>query len=73
MTGMTMISLCVPASAIITSPFSADSTNASIGTMSLVGTSLNPGNVANLAAGVNVFNTLALRADFTVIGNYTFE
>jgi hypothetical protein len=33
-----MISLCVPASAIITSPFSADSTNASIGTMSLVGT-----------------------------------
>jgi uncharacterized protein YhjY with autotransporter beta-barrel domain len=41
--------------------------------MSLVGTSLNPSSVARLAAGANVFNTLALRGDFTVIGSYTFE
>lgn len=73
MTGMTMMSLCVPANAIITSPFVADSTNASVGTMSLAGDSLNPGDVSDLAAGSYVFNTLALRGDFTVIGNYTFE
>jgi len=73
MAGITMLSLCVPANAEINSPFTADSTNASIGTMSLAGSFLNPGFVGTLASGSNIYNTLALRADFTVIGNYTFE
>jgi hypothetical protein len=41
--------------------------------MSLAGSFLNPGFVGTLASGSNIYNTLALRGDFTVIGNYTCE
>jgi uncharacterized protein YhjY with autotransporter beta-barrel domain len=68
-----LLAMSCPASADpIISNFTADSSNSSIGTMSLANDWLSPANIITLASGSNIFNDLALRAEFTVAGTYTF-